>query len=61
MGNTPGRTLLVLTPGEEMERFFLKAGVHVIERPADDGDWLAILAMIAVAKQHGLPFLPLRA
>ncbi len=61
VGETPGRTLLVLTPGEEMERFFTAAGVRVTERPATDADRLAIPAMIAVAQEHGLTFLPPRA
>jgi quercetin dioxygenase-like cupin family protein len=60
VGDTPGRTLLVLTPGEEMERFFTQAGVRVTERPAADADRLAIPAMLVVAQQHGLAFLPPR-
>jgi quercetin dioxygenase-like cupin family protein len=61
VGDTPGRTIGVLAPGEEMERFFAEAGVRVTEHPAADADRLAIPAMIAVAQKHGLAFLPPRA
>ncbi len=56
VGETPGKTLLVFTPGVEMERFFAEAGVrvtgaaHAAPAPPD------IPALIAVAEKHGLTF-----
>ena len=56
VGATPGKTMLVLTPGTEMEGFFAEAGVPVTgERPAEAGP-PDIPAMIAVAQKHGLAF-----
>jgi quercetin dioxygenase-like cupin family protein len=57
VGDTPGKTLLVFTPGTEMERFFAEAGRRVTpenpipSRPPD------IPALIAVGQKHGLAFL----
>ncbi len=58
VGDRPGRTMLVFTPGTEMERFFAEAGERVVPDapiPAGPPD---IPAMIAVAQKHGLAFLP---
>lgn len=58
VGATPGKTLLVFTPGAEMERFFAEAGTPVRHgQPADSGP-ADLPALIAVAEKHGLAFLP---
>ncbi len=58
VGATPGRTMVVLTPGLEMERFFAEAGVLVAgDEPAPTAP-PDIPAMIAVAQKHGMEFLP---
>lgn len=56
-GNSPGRTMLVLSPGTEMERFFAEAGVRIAMGapvPAGPPD---IPALLAVGQKHGLTFL----
>ena len=56
VGDRPGRTMLVLTPGAEMERFFAEAGERVMPgqpAPAGTPDFTA---MIAAAQKHGLAF-----
>ncbi len=57
VGDQPGRTLLVLTPGTEMERFFAEAGERVgpgEPAPAGPPD---IPAMLATAQKHGIGFI----
>jgi quercetin dioxygenase-like cupin family protein len=57
VGETPGKTLLVFTPGTEMERFFAEAGWRVTPgnpAPAGPPD---ISALIAVGLKHGQAFL----
>ena len=56
VGDRPGRTMLVLTPGAEMERFFAEAGERVgpgEPAPAGPPD---IPAMLATAQKHGIGF-----
>ena len=57
VGETPGRTLLVLTPGTEMEQFFAEAGVRVTPgEPVPSGP-PDIPALLAAGQKHGLVFL----
>src|SRR5215212_3099864 len=46
VGDRPGRTMLVLTPGTEMERFFAEAGERVVpgKTPARPPDIPAMIA-----------------
>jgi quercetin dioxygenase-like cupin family protein len=56
VGDRPGRTMLVLTPGTEMERFFAEAGERVVPgepAPAGSPD---IPAMLATAHKNGIGF-----
>lgn len=53
----PARTIVVLTPGTEMERFFAEAGTRI------EGDVPVVTtpdfpAMLAIAAKHGLTFAP---
>ena len=57
VGSTPGKTLLVFTPGVEMERFFAEAGVRVTGAEPAAPAPPDIPALIAVAQKHGLTFL----
>ena len=57
VGETPGKTLLVFTPGVEMERFFAEAGVRVTEREPVAPAPPDVPALIAAAQKHGLTFL----
>ncbi len=56
VGDTPGRAMLVLTPGTEMERFFTEAGVRVTGEQLAPGGPPDIPAMLATAEKHGLAF-----
>ena len=59
VSDTPGKTMLVLTPGVEMEQFFAEAGVRVTpgdQPPTAPPD---IPALLAVGQKHGLVFLGL--
>jgi len=56
VGETAGRTMLVLTPGTEMERFFAEAGVRVGAGQAAPAGPPDIPAMVAVAEKHGIAF-----
>lgn len=56
VGTAPGKTMLVLTPGTEMERFFTEAGVRMSEERPTDAASPDIPAMIAVAEKHGMVF-----
>lgn len=56
VGAAPGKTLLVLTPGTEMERFFAEAGVRVTGAAPAASAPPDIPALIAVAQKHGLTF-----
>ncbi len=58
VGDRPGRTMLVFTPGTEMERFFAEAGERVAPGAALPTTPPDIPAMIAIAQKHGLAFLP---
>jgi quercetin dioxygenase-like cupin family protein len=59
VGDTPSKTMLVLTPGVEMEQFFAEAGVRVTPgEPVPSGP-PDIPALLAAGKKHGLVFLPL--
>jgi quercetin dioxygenase-like cupin family protein len=60
VGEATAQALLVLTPGEEMERFFAEAGVRVTEGSVAAGGRLAIPAFAEVARKHGIAFLPPR-
>ncbi len=58
VGDVPGRTLLVLAPGADMERFFAEAG-----RPAEEPSILPnpggppdIPRLMAAAARHGIAF-----
>lgn len=57
VGETPGKTLLVLTPGTEMEQFFAEAGVRVIPGESSPTAPPDILTLLAVGRKHGLAFL----
>ncbi len=53
----PARTVVVLTPGTEMERFFTEAGTRV------EGDVPVVTtpdfpALLAIAAKHGIAFAP---
>ncbi len=60
VGDTPGKTLLVLAPGDEMIAFFAEAGVpadgQAPPAPAGPPTEAAIGRMIAIAGKHGLAF-----
>jgi quercetin dioxygenase-like cupin family protein len=57
VGVVPGRTMLVLTPGIDMERFFKEAGVLVAADCSGSREVPGIPEMIAVGEKHGLTFL----
>lgn len=57
VGGSPARTMLVLVPGREMERFFADVGVRVTPgEPAPSGP-PDIPALLAAGQNHGLRFL----
>jgi quercetin dioxygenase-like cupin family protein len=58
VGARPGKTMLVFTPGTEMERFFIDAGEPVAPGTAVPSSPPDIPAMIAIAQKHGMIFLP---
>ena len=57
VSDTPGRTLLALTPGTEMEQFFAEAGVRVTPGKSVPTAPPDIPARIAIGQKHGLAFL----
>lgn len=57
VGDIPGKTLLVLTPGTEMELFFAEAGRRVTPGNPGQSELADIPALIAVGRKHGLAFL----
>ncbi len=58
VGDTPAKTLLVLTPGFDLEGFFAEAGTPVTDgQPAPAGP-PDMMAVIAIAEKHGMVFLP---
>jgi quercetin dioxygenase-like cupin family protein len=57
VGDTPGKTLLVLTPGTEMEQFFAEAGVRVTPGESVPTAPPDIPELIAIGQKHGLAFL----
>ena len=57
VGDAPGKTLLVLTPGTEMEQFFAEAGVRVtpgVPVPSGAPD---LPSLLAAGQKHGVAFL----
>ena len=59
VGDVPGKTMLVLTPGVEMEQFFAEAGVRVTPGASTSPGPPDIPALLAVGQKHGLVFLGL--
>ena len=59
VGDTPGKTMLVLTPGVEMEQFFAEAGVRVTPGEPGPSGPPDIPALLAAGQKHGLAFLGL--
>jgi quercetin dioxygenase-like cupin family protein len=59
VGETPAKTMLVLTPGVEMERFFAEAGVRVTPGQSVPSGPPDIPALLATGQKHGLVFLGL--
>ncbi len=62
VGPTPGRALLVLAPGGEMERFFAEAGTPVsglaaLDTPAGPPSEEQIARMVTSAGRHGIAFI----
>ena len=57
VGDTPGKTMLVLTPGIDMERFFKEAGVLVAADGEGAREAPGFPEIIAVGEKHGLTFL----
>jgi quercetin dioxygenase-like cupin family protein len=57
VGESPGRTMLVFTPGREMESFFAEAGFPLTDESASTPP-PDFPAMIALAEKHGMVFLP---
>lgn len=57
VGQIPGKTMLVLTPGDEMERFFTEAGVLVAPGAPGPSGPPDIPALLAAGQKHGLAFL----
>ncbi len=55
IGEAPGKTLLIFSPGTDMEGFFVEAGTPVSEAPPSAPD---LPGLIAVAGKHGMEFLP---
>lgn len=58
VGNAPARALVVLTPGDEMERFFTEAGTRVTDGQPTGSAPADFAALLAIAAKHGLDFLP---
>ena len=59
---TPGKALVVLVPGGEMERFFAEAGTPVTDRsapaaPAGPPSEAQIARMVTIAGRHGIAFI----
>lgn len=59
VSDTPGKTMLVLTPGVEMEQFFVEAGVRVTPGGPIASAPPDIPALLAAGQKHGLVFLGL--
>lgn len=57
VSDIPGKTMLVLTPGDEMERFFAEAGVLVAPGASGPAGPPDIGALLAAGNKHGLEFL----
>jgi quercetin dioxygenase-like cupin family protein len=61
IGDTPGKSMLVLAPGDEMVAFFAEAGVPIDGQvpigPAGPPTEAEIGRMIAIAEKHGLAFM----
>ncbi len=57
VSETPGKTMLVLTPGDEMERFFVEAGVRVAPGEPGPSGPPDIAALLAAGHKHGLVFM----
>jgi quercetin dioxygenase-like cupin family protein len=57
VGTTPGKAMLVFTPGGEMERFFAEAGVAVQDDEPAAAEPPDIPTLISVAQKHGMVFL----
>lgn len=60
-GDRPGRTVLVFTPGADMEGFFEEAGSLVTGEQLPPPAAPDIPAMIAIARKHGMEFVPVAA
>ena len=56
VGDRPGRTMLVFTPGTEMERFFAEAGERVAPGEPIPSGPPDFPALIAAGQRHGLAF-----
>jgi quercetin dioxygenase-like cupin family protein len=59
VSDTAGKTMLVLTPGVEMEQFFAEAGVRVTPGDPTSSAPPDIPALLAAGQKHGLAFLGL--
>jgi hypothetical protein len=57
VGDVPGKTLLVFTPGTEMEQFFAEAGVRVTPGESVPSSPPDIPGPLAAGQKHGLAFL----
>lgn len=58
VGDIPGKTFVVLTPGTDLEGFFIEAGVPVSSTQPSPGGPVDLGAMIAIAQKHGMTFVP---
>ena len=62
VGPTPGRALLILAPGGELERFFAEAGTPAARgartTPTGPPSEAAVARMLAIAGRHGIAFIP---
>jgi quercetin dioxygenase-like cupin family protein len=56
VGDVPGKTMLVLAPGLEMERFFAEAGTLVTSADSAPSGPPDIPALLAIGHKHGLVF-----
>ncbi len=58
VGDTPARTVIFLSPGGDMEQFFMEAGTPIADASSSPPTQDDLMAMVAIARKHGMEFLP---